>query len=166
MSLSTYSITVPVFTRALKNLSAILTKAAAWAEERKINPSVLINARLAPDMHPLSFQVQSSTDRVKFTFARLNGTTAPSWPDTEATFPELQQRIQKALDYLATISEADLASAEDRDVTLKIGGKDTTIKGSTYVLERQLPNFWFHVTTAYDILRNQGVPIGKSDFIG
>ena len=166
MTFSFYAATVPVFSRALTNLSAILAKAEAWAGERKIDPTVLIQARLAPDMHALPFQIQSSTDRAKFTLMRLTGREGPSWPDDEKSFGELQARLKKAQDYLAAFGPGDLEGAEDRDVTVKIGGKDVVLKGSVYLLERQLPHFWFHVTTAYDILRHNGVPLTKGDFVG
>jgi hypothetical protein len=165
MPVSIYSVTVPLLTRQLNSLLAILAKAEAYAAERKFDVNVFVNDRLAPDMHPLKFQIQSATDHAKFTVARLSGQTPPSWPDEESTFEELKARIGKALDYLKGFTEADLAGGDEREVTVRIGGEPRTISGETYFLNRALPNFYFHVTTAYDILRKSGVPIGKGDFL-
>jgi hypothetical protein len=165
MAISIYSVTVPVLTRQLTALLRILDKAEAYAAERKFNADNFVEARLAPDMHPLKFQIQSASDHSKFIAARLSGKTPPSWPDDEKTFADLKGRLQKALDYLKTFTEADLAGGEEREVVQRIGGQERTIKGDAYLLNRALPNFYFHVTTAYDILRHGGVPIGKSDFL-
>jgi len=165
MAISIYSVTVPVLTRQLAALARILDKAEAYATERKFNPDVYVEARLAPDMHPLKFQIQSASDHAKFIVARLSGKTAPAWPDEEKSFADLKARVQKALDYLKGFTEADLAGGAERDVAQRIGGKDVTIKGDVYLLNRALPNFWFHVTTAYDILRHNGAPVGKGDFL-
>ena len=166
MTLSIYSASVPVFTRLLTNLLAILEKAEAYAKERKIDLDYLLNDRLAPDMFSLKRQVQNATDHAKFAVSRLAGRPAPSWPDTEATFDELKARVQKALDYLKTFSEADLAGADDKEVPVRINGEERTLKGDAYFLGRALPNFYFHLTTAYAILRKNGVPIGKGDYLG
>jgi hypothetical protein len=162
MTISMYAITVPVFTRYLSNLEAILVKAEANAAERKIKPEVLAAARLAPDMHPLTFQVQSATDRVKFLLARLTGRTPPSWEDNETTLEHLRGRIQKALQYVATFSEADLAGKEDGTVTIR----DRQVPALDHALYNAIPQIFFHITTAYAILRHNGVSIGKSDFTG
>ncbi|MDB5541934.1 MAG: hypothetical protein JWQ89_3661 [Devosia sp.] len=166
MSLSMYAITVPVFTRYLNNLDAFLATAAANAAERKIKPEVLAAARLAPDMHPLTFQVQSSTDRVKFALARLTGRTPPSWEDNEVTLGDLRGRVKKALDYVATFSEADLAGTEDKSVTLKVRGEDTQVPAVEHITLSAVPQIFFHITAAYAILRHNGVPLGKRDFTG
>jgi hypothetical protein len=166
MSLSMYAITVPVFARYLNNLKAILGKAEANAAERKIKPEVLPAARLAPDMLPLTFQVQSACDRPKLALARLTGRTPPVWEDNEKTIPELIGRIDKALAYLETFSPTDLEGSEDRTVTVKVRGEDTGVLGSDHILLNVIPQVYFHVTTAYDILRHNGVPIGKRDFLG
>jgi hypothetical protein len=166
MTLSIYSASVPVFTRLLTNLLAIMDKAEAYAKERKIDLSYLVNDRLAPDMNPFKFQIQSATDNAKFAVSRLAGTAPPSWPDTETTFEELKARVQKALDYVKTFSETDLAGGDDREVTVRIRGEERKLTGETYFLTRALPNFYFHVTTAYAILRKNGAPIGKNDFLG
>jgi len=162
MTISMYAITVPVFTRYLNNLDAILVKAEANAAERKIKPEVLASSRLAPDMLPLTFQVQSTTDRVKFLLARLTGQTPPSWEDNETTLEQLRGRIQKALAYVATFSEADLAGKEDGMVTLR----DKQVPALDHALYNAIPQIFFHITAAYSILRHNGVPIGKGDFLG
>lgn len=166
MAISLYSASVPVFTRMLTNLTRILDLAEANAAERKIKLEVLVAARLAPDMHPLSFQVQSATDRTKFFLARITGRTAPSWPDDEKTFDELRARIRKALDYLAGYAPGDVEGLEEKLVTLKVRGEDVEVRAVDYLFNNVYPNFFFHVTTAYDILRHNGVPLGKRDFVG
>jgi hypothetical protein len=165
MSLSMYQASIPVFVRMLSNLSAMLEKAAAYAEVKKIDPAVLIQARLAPDMRPLSFQVQVATDTVKGCAARLAGIEAPSFPDTETTFPELHARIAKTITFLQSVSAAQIDGSEERTVTLKLR-QEVQFKGQAYLLSFVLPNFFFHVTTAYAILRHNGVEIGKQDYIG
>ena len=166
MSVSVYGMTVPIFTRMLTNLLAIMDKAEAYAGERKFDTLVLSNMRLAPDMIPFRGQIMIATDHVKGCVSRLAGREVPSWPDTEETFPELRARIQKALDLLASIKPDDLEGGDEREVTLKLGGKDVAMAGQAYLTERALPNFFFHVTTAYAILRHAGVPVGKRDYIG
>ncbi len=166
MSLSVYDMSVPIFTRMLSNLLAFMDKAEANAAERKFDTKVLSDMRLAPDMIPFRGQVMIATDHVKGCVSRLAGRDIPSWPDTEESFAELQTRVQKALDLLATIKPEDLQGGEARDVTLKLGGKDMIMSGQAYLTERALPNFFFHVTTAYAILRHAGVPLGKRDYIG
>ena len=166
MTISLYSASVPVFQRMLKNLLAIIEKAEANAAERKIKPEVLAGSRLAPDMHPLSFQIQSATDRTKFFVARVTGRQAPSWADEERTLEELKARINKGLDYLAAVIPADLDGSEDKLIPLKVRGEDVQWKAQDYLFNSVMPNFYFHVTTAYDILRHNGVPVGKRDFVG
>lgn len=166
MSLSIYDVTVPVFTRMLTNLLSFLDKAEADAAQRKYDTAVLVNARLAPDMIPFAGQIMIATDHAKGCACRLAGVSLPSWPDTEKSFEELRARINKALDVLASVTREQMAGAEDRDIALKIGGKDVTMRGVDYVNQRAMPNFFFHITTAYAILRHNGVALGKSDFIG
>lgn len=166
MAISIYSVTVPVLTRQLTALLRILDKAEAYAQERKFNADNFVEARLAPDMHPLKFQIQSASDHAKFIAARLSGKAPPAWADDETSFADLKARLQKAIDYLKGFAEADLAGGDQRDVVQRIGGQERTIKGDVYLLTRALPNFYFHVTTAYDILRHNGAPIGKGDFLG
>ena len=166
MAISMYTVTVTTFTRMLTNLLRILEKAEANAAERKIGPEVLAASRLAPDMNPLSFQIQSATDRAKFAVARITGRTAPSWEDNEKTLDDLRGRIKLALDYLATFSEADLNGTEDKLLTLKVAGQDKQVRAEDHVLTSVHPNFYFHITTAYNLLRHNGAPIGKRDFTG
>jgi hypothetical protein len=166
MTLSMYSASVPVFSRMLKNLLAVFEKAEAFAAEQNIDLQTLVETRLAPDMIPLSGQVQIATDGAKGVSSRLAQKPLPSWADDEVTFADLKARLQKGIDYLATFSPEEFIGADDRTVTIKIGGNDTVLTGETYLLNRGLPNFYFHVTTAYDILRHKGVPIGKRDYLG
>lgn len=166
MKLSMYQASVPVFTRTLGHLAAILEKGAAHAEARKIDPSVLINARLFPDMFPLARQVQIATDNAKGPAARLAGVEVPKFEDVEKTFPELQARIKKTVDYLKTLKPEQIDDSEERDITLQLRGNPVTFKGMPYLLQFALPNFYFHVTTAYDILRHNGIELGKQDYLG
>ncbi|HVW92090.1 MAG TPA: DUF1993 domain-containing protein [Devosia sp.] len=166
MTISAYSASVPVFTRLLTALLSIMEKAEAYAAERKFDVDVLVEDRLYPDMNPFRFQIQSATDHTKFAASRLTGRTPPSWPDEEKTFGELKARVHKALDYLAGFSEADFEGADTREIQLTVGGQPRTVTGEAYFLGRALPNFYFHYTTAYDILRKNGVPVGKRDFLG
>lgn len=166
MSVSVYDITVPVFTRMLTSVLAIMDKAEANAAERKFDTLVLSEARLAPDMIPFRGQIMIATDHVKGCMSRLAGVPVPSWPDTEKTFPELRARIQKALDIVAATTPEQLEGSESRTVVLQQGGKEVTMVGLDYITQRAMPNFFFHVTTAYNILRLNGVPIGKRDYLG
>ncbi len=166
MKISMYQASVPTFTLMLNNLSAILEKAAAHAEAKKIDPAVLLNARLYPDMFPLSRQVQIATDNAKGCAARLAGAEPPKYEDNETTFSELIARIRKTAEYLATFKPEQIDGSEDRAITLKF--RDTTRKfvGMPYLLNYVLPTIYFHITTAYGILRHNGVEIGKQDFLG
>jgi len=166
MSLSMYQVTVPVFIKNLNNLSEILRKGEAYAKARKIEPEVLINSRLAPDMFPLSRQVQIATDGVKGCAARLAGVEVPSYPDTEKTFPELQARIVKTAKFVKTFKASQIDGSEDRKITLKLSGKETSLLGQQYLVNRVLPNLYFHVSMAYAILRHNGLDIGKKDYLG
>ncbi len=166
MSLSMYQASIPGFIRSLQNLSAILTKAAAYAEAKKIDPSVLINARLAPDMFPLSRQIQIATDGVKGCAARLAGVDVPSYADTETTFPELQARIAKTVAFLQGFKPEQIDGSEKRAIALKVGGVDMTFEGQPYLLSFVIPNLYFHTTIAYAILRHNGLDVGKKDYLG
>lgn len=166
MSLTMYQASIPVFVRMLGNLSAILDKAAAHAEAKKIDPAIFVNARLAPDMYPLSRQVQIATDIVKGCAARLAGIEVPCYEDNETTFAELQARIAKTKDFLQSVSAAQIDGSEDRKITLKFGSRELNLLGQAYLLDFVLPNFHFHLTTAYAILRHNGVEIGKKDYTG
>ena len=166
MTLSMYQASVPVFQRTLTALSAILDKAAAHAAQRKIEPSVLLNARLFPDMFPFVRQVQLAADFAKGAGARLAGIEVPKFADDETTFDQLKARIGRTLDFLKTLKPAQIDGSEEREITIPIGGQPQTFKGQPYLLHFAFSNFFFHVTTAYDILRHSGVEIGKRDFIG
>ena len=166
MPLSMYQASVPVFAHMLGNLSTILDKGAADAEARKIDPAVFINSRLAPDMHPLNRQVQIASDAAKGCVARLAGIEPPSFPDTETTFPELKERIAKTVTFVQSIDAKQIDGTEERDITLKFPGGEFNLKGQAFLLNFALPNLYFHVATAYDILRQNGVQIGKRDFLG
>lgn len=166
MSLSMHSISIPVFTRQLTNLSTILGIAAANAEARKIEQSVLLGSRLAPDMFPLSRQVQIACDTAKAGAALLAGVEAPSHADDETSFAELQARIAKTLAFVQGISAAQLDGSEERTVTLKRRDKETHFQGQAFLLDHVLPNLYFHITTTYAILRHNGVELGKRDFLG
>jgi hypothetical protein len=166
MSLSMYQSTIPVFIHGLTNLAAILKKGAEHAEARKIDPAVLIQSRLAPDMFPLARQVQIASDVVKGGGARLAGVEVPSFADTETTFPELQERIAKTIAFLKTLTPAQIDGSEERTVTLKVGGEPLEFKGAAYLFQFVLPNLHFHTTVAYSILRHNGVGLGKADFLG
>jgi uncharacterized protein len=161
-----YEASIPVFTRVLGNLSAILDKAAAHAEAKKIDQAVFINSRLAPDMFPLSRQVQIATDMVKGCAARLAGLDVPSYEDNETTFADLQARIAKTIVFLKSVSAEQINGSEDRTITLKVRGKEVSFFGQFYLLNFVLPNFYFHITATYAILRHNGVEIGKMDFLG
>lgn len=166
MTLSMYQASLPVMTRMMRNLDAILAKAAAHAEEKKIDPAVLIGSRLYPDMFALARQVQIVTDTAKGCAARLAGVEPPKYDDTETTFAELAARLQKTIDYLESFEASQIDGTEKKDITLKLGGKPVTFTGEFYLLNFVLPNFYFHVSTAYGILRHSGVPLGKMDYLG
>ncbi|WP_031438769.1 DUF1993 domain-containing protein [Methylobacter tundripaludum] len=166
MSLTMYQASIPVFVRMLDNLSGILDKAAAHAEARKIDPAIFINARLAPDMFPLSRQVQIATDMVKGCAARLAGIEVPSYEDNETTFSELQARIAKTKAFIESVSASQVDGSEERKITLKFGSKELSFLGQAYLLDFVLPNVHFHLTTTYAILRHNGVEIGKKDYTG
>ena len=166
MSLSMYQASSPVFIRTLTNLSALLTKGEAYAAQKKIDPSVLVNARLAPDMYPLSRQVQIATDGVKGCVARLAGVEVPSYEDNEATFEDLQARIAKTIAFVKTLSADQIDGSEDKEITLKTPSRELHFKGQAYLVGFALPNVFFHVTVAYSILRHNGVDLGKMDYLG
>lgn len=166
MSLSMYAASVPVFQRALGNLDAVLRKGEEHAAAQGLDLAELAAARLAPDMFPLTGQIQSASDSAKFCAARLTGTVAPSFADDETTFDEMHQRIAKTLDYLASVDPAGFEGSETRAVVQKSRRGERHFIGTSYLLTFALPNFFFHVATAYDILRHKGVPVGKSDYLG
>jgi hypothetical protein len=161
-----YSASIPVFQHMLRNLSHILDKGAANAESRKFDPSVLVNFRLAPDMLPFTKQIQIACDAAKLAVARIAGVDAPKFEDNETTFPELKARIQKTLDFLATVPAGKLEGTENKELTIPVGrDKTRAMTAEAYLTTWALPNFFFHVTTAYAILRHNGVDLGKPDYL-
>lgn len=155
----------PMFARTLKALSAILTKAEAHCAERKIDPAVLCAARLFPDMFPLTRQVMIATDHAKAAAARLTGTENPRFEDTETTMPDLRARIDKTIAFIQGFDDAAFEGAEDRTISFRAGQRDLTFTGAQYLPVWSIPNFYFHATTAYNILRHNGVALGKTDFL-
>ena len=166
MNISMYQASAPRFANLLKNLSAILDKAKAHAEAKKIDELVLTSSRLYPDMYALARQVQIVCDTAKGAVARLAGAEVPKHEDTEKTFDELKERIAKTLAFIATVKPAQIDGSEEKEIVLKLQGKDVPFKGLQYLLGFAWPNFYFHLTTAYNILRHNGVEIGKRDFVG
>ena len=165
MPISMYQASAPRFANALKNLSAILDKAQAHAEAKKIEPAVLLQSRLYPDMFPLLRQIQIASDSAKGPVARLAGVEVPKYEDTEETIADLKARLAKTIDFVSSIKPAQIDGSEEKNIHLKLGPREVDYKGMQYLLGFALPNFYFHVTTAYDILRHNGVEIGKRDFI-
>ena len=166
MKISMYDASVRTGVRMMTNLAAVLEKALAHAEARKIDPDVLVNARLAPDMFPLSRQVQIASDSAKQGAARLAGVEAPPFADDEKTLAELAARARKTIDFLETLKPAQFDGAEDRTIRWKTRTTEREMQGLPYVLHQLLPNLHFHCTTAYDILRHNGVELGKMDYLG
>ncbi len=166
MTCSMFQASVPVFSQFLPALSNVLKKGEAFAEAKKIDPSVLINARLAPDMFALARQVQIATDHAKGSLARLAGQDVPSFPDTETTFADLYARIAKTLDYVKTFKPEQIDGTEGKEIVLTFGTQKFPFTGQTYLINFALPNFYFHSSMAYAILRHNGVDVGKRDFMG
>jgi len=166
MSISMYQASLPVLIRGLTNLKVILGKAEAHAAEKQIEPTVFTTARLAPDMLPLTRQVYIASDTAKGCAARLAGVEAPKFDDVEQTFEELTARLQKTIDYLQEFKPEQIDGSETREITLKMRTGPIEFTGLSYLLGFVLPNFYFHVTTAYDILRHNGVDLGKLDYLG
>jgi hypothetical protein len=166
MAITMYQASAPVFIRTLGNLKAILEKAAAHAAAKKIDESVFVNARLFPDMLPLSFQVQVASDFARGTAARLAGAEPPAVEDKEKTLTELIARVDAAIAYVRTFTPAQIDGSESRAITRKMRSGEVKFTGLDYLLKYAQPNFYFHVTTAYAILRHNGIEIGKGDFIG
>jgi uncharacterized protein len=159
-----YDATVPIFTKLLTGVEKWLDKATALAEARKFDVDILASARLAPDQYAFVRQIQSACDQVKFTVAKLTGKEPPKHPDTEKTIAEIRQRIRTVIEYLATFKREDFAGAEERPCSHSwMGGK--TLRGGDYLDHFALPNFYFHLVTAYDILRHNGIDVGKMDYI-
>jgi hypothetical protein len=166
MSLSMHQACVPPTVRTLRALSTILSKAQAHCEARSVDPQALLQSRIFPDMFPLTRQVQIACDMVKGGAARLSGVEIPSFPDTETTFAELQARIDKTIAFIESVPAAQIDGSEGRPISIPLRDRTVEFDGQTYLTTWVLPNFHFHVTTAYNLLRHGGVEIGKRDFLG
>ncbi len=165
MEISMYNVTVPLFIKALSNMSAILDKAVLYAEERKFDLSILLQSRLFPDQFPFIRQIQVASDSAKGAAARLAGIEPPKMEDNETTVEDLKIRIDKTIDFLKSLTPKQINGSEDKKISIWfIPGKYLT--GLEYITEMVLPNFYFHITTAYSILRHNGVSIGKMDYLG
>jgi hypothetical protein len=160
-----YDAAVPGMVRSLKNLEAILDKAAAYAERKKVDPAVLMGSRLAIDMLPFSTQIHRATETARGGAARLAQVDSPSFPDEDKTVADLKHRLARTIAFLESLPTEKFIGAEDRTITQKLGGNDVTLAAKQYLFGFMIPNFYFHVTTAYAILRHNGVEIGKIDFI-
>lgn len=165
MTISMYRASAPVFLQMLPALSACLDKAQSFATAKKIDPSVLLQSRLAPDMFALTKQVQIATDFAKGTVARLAGVEPPKYEDNETTIEQLKARIAKTVDFIKEFKPSQIDGSEDRDISLMLGGQARNFKGENYLVGFALPNFYFHATTAYAILRHNGVELGKGDYM-
>jgi hypothetical protein len=166
MSLTLHQASVPVFTKGLKGLATVLRKAGAHVQTKGFDPAALLQARLYPDMFPLVRQVQICTDFAKGSVARLAGEEPPAWNDDETTFEQLIARVEKAAAFVSAFGPERIDGAEDRDIALTRRGETSIVKGQPYLLEQAVPNFYFHLTTAYAILRHNGVEVGKKDYLG
>ena len=167
MTVSMYKISVPIFVQFLTSLSAVLDKAAAFAEAKKIEPSVLLNTRLAPDMFPLGRQVRAATDHAVNACGRLAGVELPALPNADASIPELKDRIAKTIEFIKGLKPAQIDGSEDKQIKITFpSGAVREFTGQSLLLNNSLPNFYFHCTTAYDILRHCGIELGKRDFMG
>ena len=166
MKLTMHHASATRFAAMLRNLATILDKAEAYAAARKIDPAALTGFRLYPDMFPLTRQVQIACDTAKGAVARLAGVEIPKHEDTESSFAELKSRIAKTLEFIASVPAAKMDGADEREVTIRPRGQDVTMSGLQYLLAVATPNFYFHLATAYNILRHNGVELGKKDFLG
>lgn len=166
MPISLYEASIPVFIHGLKNLAGVLRKGAAHAEMKKIDPAVFLGMRLAPDMFPLLKQVQIACDLAKGPAARLAQVERPVFEDVETSFDDLHARIDKTIAFLQSISAAQLEGAQERTIHITLRGNDVAFRGQPYLLYFALPNFYFHLTTSYSILRHGGVDLGKADYVG
>ncbi|AOY90830.1 hypothetical protein BKK79_02635 [Cupriavidus sp. USMAA2-4] len=166
MSLPMYDVSIPAFLRGFRNLRAVLDKGVAHAESTGFNPAELLQARLYVDMYPLVGQVQRASDTAKGCAARLAGIEAPAFADNEASLHDLHARIDKTVAFLESVTPMQLEGSEERIIELKLRPEPVRFSGKAYLLEFALPNFYFHLTTAYDILRHRGVPLGKRDYLG
>ena len=166
MSLSMYQASIPVFRHQLQALSKILAKGEEHANARKLDHSALIQCRLYPDMFPLARQVQIASDAAKGAVARLAGADVPSFEDNETTFAQLQERCARTIKFIGGFKPEQIDGSEEREIVLKLAGQDVTFTGQQYLLGLAMPNFYFHMTTAYALLRHCGVEVGKRDFLG
>ncbi len=166
MTISMYAASAPVFVQGLKGLSIVLDKAEAYAAARKIDESVLLQARIYPDMFPFVRQCQIVTDNAKAAVAHLAGQTPPSYENTETSFAALKARVAQTIAYVESIKPEQIDGSEDREVVLKFPSGAVTYKGEFYLLHHVLPNFFFHVTTAYNLVRQLGVEVGKGNYLG
>jgi hypothetical protein len=166
MKVSIHSLAVEQVSHTLNQVVTLIDKAAAYAEAKKFDSTVLVNARLAPDMLPFSKQIQIASDNAKFGVARLAGIDAPKFEDNEKTLDELKARILKTVDFLKSVPAAKFEGGEDRDIKIPVPGRTFEMKGLTYLRGWVIPNVMFHVTTTYLILRHNGVDVGKRDFLG
>lgn len=166
MTLSMYEASAPRFISMLRNLDAILLKAQEHATAKKIDPTILLNSRLFPDMFPLLRQMQIATDHAKGAVARLAGVEVPKYEDTEQSFEEIRARLAKTIAFVESFTAKQFDGAEERTISLKVGGQERSFDGMTYLIGFAVPNFYFHLVTAYNILRHNGVDIGKRDYMG
>jgi uncharacterized protein len=166
MALDMHSASVPIFVRMLGNVSVWLDKAEAHATARKFEPSVYLTARLAPDMLPLPTQIQIACDAAKFGVARLAGSEAPAFADDEKSLADLRQRLQKTIDYVQSVPAAQIVGSDAKEISVPRRTGAVTMSGEAYLKHFALPNFFFHVTTTYALLRHNGVELGKMDFLG
>jgi uncharacterized protein len=166
MSVSMYDVSIPIFTLSLNNLAAILDKATAHAEAKKVDPNVLPSTRLIADMLPLSAQIQIACDTAKGAAARLAGVEAPKHEDTEATIADLRARVDKTLAFIKSVKPEQFANVETREIVLQFPQTTMKFTGLNYLTNFVLPNFFFHMTMAYALLRKNGVELGKRDFLG
>lgn len=165
MAYSLYDASIPVFLNSLRNLAALLDKAEAHAKSNGVDVAGYLEGRLAPDMHPLTRQIQMASDAAKGGAARLAAIAPPSYPDTETTWAEVKERVAKTIGFLQSIAVDQVAGGEDRTIELPLPGRTMTFTGADFLMRFALPNFFFHVVTAYGILRHQGVPLGKMDYL-
>ncbi|MEI9885416.1 MAG: DUF1993 domain-containing protein [Rhizomicrobium sp.] len=166
MTISMYQVSVPVFVRNLTALGGVLDKAAAFAEAKKLDPAVVLATRLYPDMYPLAVQVGQVCTHAARGVAQLSGLPQPEFGAPETSFAALKERVSKTLDFVKSATPAQIDGSEDKDIVLKFGSREMPFKGQAFLVGFTLPNFFFHYTTAYNILRNLGVEIGKRDFMG
>jgi hypothetical protein len=166
MKMSMYEASIPMFLHTLRSLRAILEKGAAHAEAKKIDPLVLTSSRLFPDMLPLTRQVQIASDAAKGAAARLAGSEPPKWEDNETTLAELIARVDKTIDYLQGFKAEQLEGSDDRTITINTPRQSFSFPGLIFLRHWAIPNFFFHVTTTYDLLRHNGVDLGKADYLG